>query len=76
MEIRQAIPSDLPELRRIYDDARKFMQLHGNRSQWSNGYPGDEIIRGDSCDVADPQFSGGKAPKPQWFGACKSKGCS
>lgn len=64
MEIRQAIPSDLPELMGIYDAAREFMQLNGNRSQWSNGYPGDEIIRGDIQNgtsyicIADGQIAG------------------
>lgn len=47
MEIRSAVQSELPEIMRIYDDARAFMRLQGNMNQWINGYPGKEIILND-----------------------------
>ena len=45
-EIRKTLESDLPELERIYDTARRFMRSHGNHSQWV-GYPTKEILLRD-----------------------------
>ena len=42
--IRLAETSDLPELRRIFAAARKFMSEHGNGSQWGANFPPDELL--------------------------------
>ena len=45
--IRQATVRDIPEILRIYDAARAFMRRSGNMTQWSGGYPSEEIVRAD-----------------------------
>ena len=45
--IRQATVQDIPEILRIYDAARAFMRRSGNLTQWSGGYPSEEIVRTD-----------------------------
>ena len=40
LTVRTAARADLPELLQLYDDARVFMQTHGNPTQWNKGYPG------------------------------------
>ena len=45
--IRQATVREIPEILRIYDAARSFMRRSGNMTQWSGGYPSEEIIRAD-----------------------------
>ena len=45
--IRQATVREIPEILRIYDAARSFMRRSGNMTQWSGGYPPEEIIRAD-----------------------------
>ena len=45
--IRQATVRDIPEILRIYAAARAFMRRSGNMTQWSGGYPSEEIIRAD-----------------------------
>ena len=45
--IRQATVQDIPEILRIYNAARAFMRHSGNLTQWSGGYPPEEIIRAD-----------------------------
>lgn len=45
--IRQATVQDIPEILRIYDAARAFMRRSGNLTQWSGGYPSEEIVRAD-----------------------------
>ena len=42
--IRLAEAEDLPELRRIYAAARKFMAEHGNAGQWGANFPPDELL--------------------------------
>ncbi len=44
--IRKTDISDLPELERIYDTARRFMRDHGNLYQWI-GYPTEELLKHD-----------------------------
>ncbi len=51
LSVRTAIRADLPELLQLFDNARTFMQTHGNPTQWHKGYPsaerlGAEIDRG------------------------------
>lgn len=45
--IRQATVRDIPEILRIYAAARAFMRRSGNMTQWSGGYPSEEIVRAD-----------------------------
>ena len=45
--IRQATVQDIPEILRIYGAARAFMRCSGNMTQWSGGYPPEDIIRAD-----------------------------
>lgn len=45
--IRPAELSDLPEIRRIYDTAKLYMNQTGNQNQWKNGYPPDEMLKND-----------------------------
>ena len=45
--IRQATVQDIPEILRIYGAARAFMRRSGNMTQWSDGYPSEEIVRAD-----------------------------
>ncbi len=48
MEIRVAVPSDLPEIMAIYARARQFMAEHGNPRQWGlTGWPPERVIRED-----------------------------
>ena len=57
MQIRPAIPADLPRLMAVFATARRFMAEHGNPSQWTADYPGealmaDQIARG-VCHVCE-----------------------
>ena len=45
--IRQATAQDIPEMLRIYDAARAAMRAAGNPTQWSGGYPTEELLRAD-----------------------------
>lgn len=45
--IRNAKLCDLDEIIRIYDTARQFMVLHGNKTQWAGGYPKREMLIDD-----------------------------
>lgn len=47
MEIRTATTGDLPEIRRIYDAAKAYMDASGNPNQWPVGYPPEEYLRQD-----------------------------
>ena len=47
MKIRNATPEDLSSILTIYDDARAYMRQSGNMTQWSGGYPSEELIRND-----------------------------
>lgn len=47
MQIRKATIADLPCITGIYALARQYMQQTGNPTQWTNGYPSDELIRED-----------------------------
>lgn len=50
MEIRKAAEMDLPEIFRVYQSARKFMEQNGNPDQWKDGYPSPEIVKKDLKD--------------------------
>ncbi len=45
--IKKAVSSDLETVKKIYDEARLFMRANGNPTQWSGGYPSEEIILDD-----------------------------
>ena len=47
MQIRQALPAQLPEIMNIYAQARAYMAAHGNPSQWKDGYPARELVQRD-----------------------------
>lgn len=47
MEIRRTKPGELSAVMVIYAEARRFMRSQGNMTQWTNGYPGDDIILND-----------------------------
>ncbi len=45
--IRPADFSDLPEILRIYRQARQFMRETGNAHQWGDRYPSQELLETD-----------------------------
>ena len=47
MEIRNAQMTDLPEILKLYAEARAFMQATGNGTQWGTSYPPVEQIEAD-----------------------------
>ena len=47
MRIRKSQNSDLPQIQKIYESARKFMKTSGNPTQWKNNHPPQEIIEAD-----------------------------
>ncbi len=47
MKIKTAKPSDLNELQRVYQTARKYMKATGNPTQWGDTYPSLETIKDD-----------------------------
>ncbi len=51
MEVRRAVPADLPAILAIYARARRFMAEHGNPRQWgATGWPPEAVIRGDIAE--------------------------
>ena len=47
MTIRQSTYSDIPVLMEIYRQARQIQLDSGNLHQWKEGYPTQNIVRGD-----------------------------
>lgn len=47
MQIRRAALSDLPRIEDIYREAREFMKMSGNASQWGNTYPERKLLISD-----------------------------
>ena len=47
MKIRTAKENDLPQIRRIYNAAKEYMDASGNPNQWAIGYPPEEYLRQD-----------------------------
>jgi len=45
--IKKAVSADLETVKKIYDDARLFMRANGNPTQWSGGYPSEELLLDD-----------------------------
>ncbi|MCU0082784.1 GNAT family N-acetyltransferase [Streptococcus danieliae] len=47
MKIRKAVWSDLDSIMEIYQQARQFMVVQGNPSQWGEDYPPRALIEAD-----------------------------
>ncbi len=47
LEIRKAVPEDIPALKEIFASARKFMAASGNTNQWPETYPPEDLIKYD-----------------------------
>ncbi len=47
MLIRSAVTEDLSKIRKIYDEAKTYMNASGNPNQWAVGYPPEEYLRQD-----------------------------
>ena len=46
-KIRKAEFTDLPQILKIYEDAREFMRQTGNPNQWWDYHPAESILRED-----------------------------
>ena len=47
MNIRKATYEDIPRIMEICDEARSIMRSDGNMTQWTGGYPSEDIISKD-----------------------------
>lgn len=47
MNIRHSVISDLPQILKIYEHARRFMAENGNPTQWGNTNPPNEVVKAD-----------------------------
>ena len=47
LSIRKSAPEDIPEMLEIFTAARRFMAGTGNPDQWSEDYPGEELLKSD-----------------------------
>lgn len=47
MEIRHTTPEDIPFLEEVFATARDFMIATGNPTQWTDGYPKNELVLED-----------------------------
>lgn len=47
LQIRPAVPSDLPALREVFAAAKAIMRADGNPSQWAGAYPDDAAVLRD-----------------------------
>ena len=45
--IREARPSDMAEIMKVMDAAKKIMRQSGNMHQWEDGYPSEAVITSD-----------------------------
>ena len=45
--IREAQPSDMADIMKVMDAAKKIMRQSGNMHQWGEGYPSEAIISAD-----------------------------
>lgn len=46
-KIRKSTFNDLPEMLKIFENARKYMASHGNPNQWHDNWPSKEILISD-----------------------------
>lgn len=47
MTIRPATESDIPAMMALYEEAKGIMRADGNMSQWTGGYPQEEVVLRD-----------------------------
>lgn len=56
MTIRQATYADLKSIMKLFEGAKAIMRASGNRHQWNDGYPSEDIvvedIRNGYCHLA------------------------
>ena len=45
--IREAKPTDIPEIMQVIEAAKKIMRSSGNMHQWGDGYPSEAVIISD-----------------------------
>ena len=45
--IREARPTDMTDIMKVMDAAKKIMRLSGNMHQWGEGYPSEAVIMAD-----------------------------
>ncbi len=45
--IRKAVVNDLPVLMELFEAGKRIMRQSGNTKQWTNGYPGKDLISND-----------------------------
>lgn len=45
--VREATPTDVAEIMKVMDAAKKIMRQSGNMHQWDNGYPSEAVILSD-----------------------------
>ena len=45
--IREALPTDMAEIMKVMDAAKKIMRQSGNMYQWVEGYPSEAVIMAD-----------------------------
>lgn len=44
IKIKKATINNLKEIEKIYEKARKFMEINGNPTQWGNNHPSEELL--------------------------------
>ena len=49
-QIQKVQEVDLPAIRNLYAQARRFMSEHGNPDQWGNAYPPEALLREDIAE--------------------------
>lgn len=47
MEIRKSTREDIKQIMAIFTTAKEYMAAHGNKTQWGDEYPGEEILKTD-----------------------------
>ena len=45
--IREAKPTDMADIMKVMDAAKKIMRQSGNMHQWGEGYPSEAVIMAD-----------------------------
>ena len=57
--IREARPSDMAEIMKVMDAAKRIMRQSGNMHQWTDGYPSEAVITADmEKDGGNEWYSG------------------
>ena len=49
MTVRKATYDDIPRIMEICTEARSIMRSDVNMSQWTRGYPSEDVIRNDNA---------------------------